>query len=1509
MPAADTQGPKRKRKSKSKAPAYKPVRGDAPVTRKVLRSVEEFKRTSPTYRSAVRTAYSNRGQTVPASGIVPRGGVGPPTPVAVRADPNVEARRGRALAALLGVRGANYATAINGRPVLARPEDDAIAELRAQRRSRGRELERSRALHDIITEGDRRVAQRYYTTTDEGRRDAGRIAALRADTAASRPVQPGDTSTPGQRATAGKKRKEAEEDDRVKVAFRSGAISEQEATDALNALEGERKAFALTALEQLTRLSSAAAGATRAVTEGKGPVGALRGYGEGFYDNDDSFGKLLRDKGVASGWKAGALGLALDVALDPTTYLTLGAGTAARGAVKAAEPLTLGVGAREAHDLAKRVYDGTVTRDELLELGADDALADTILKNAGRTRRGVRVGVSGTPVRAVSAARALTDRGVRAKMRTGAKDATTASLRAPVTRPDAKVRSAAAKGVWAATLPARVATAPARGAMHALTKNSRREIGTTGYGSSRVLSRVLGERDWTPTVKAVGVGPFAHKVREGALDEIGREALFAYRPKGMHPLDFDLVRSAGRKFRATTGAGDRAAVAYGRALRGMLARLGVDEGSPEFERIVYAVDAGDVSRLSGAEREIAEKIERDMASMFDAEVEAGARTADQAVGQRAAPDVPAVTADVETATDAHKAARKERFAAEREELAAREQFGRTAEAAEDLGASLRRDPDVPMSRNAGEMNRARGDVRRVVEPLKRAAARRERSTGRPRDVLRFIDDVERIEVPAGGVGVRAALLRLEEATERVQAARKAEVAAERAAKRERKAAADQRKARTQAQREADAGADEAAGYYPRAPLMLVKDRKPGARPTNEALTAQGNPMSLSSSQRKRRDRRSFDVMREAGDDAITRYDTETVAPLVNRMVESGRQIARARMLEDLAPLARTIASVDEAAEEGLLTPVMRRDIEGDAVRDATVDVVRVMADDGSLKPLFRAVDTEGQRRAKLAAALEGGQDVVAFGADLLRVADEQASRGRPAAGVSTAGRAFDRLSGGLKWWLTQPNPGYHVTNLIGDLYNARVGGVASSDLAAALRMMGARKESMWLMDDLARDVRAVPQARDLVRQGRTEYYEGVGGSLTDAQVFVLALEHGGVLTGFSSKELRDMLDVTSRAARGKRTPGSVIAAISEAREDLFRLASFHRALKQGKSPDEAAAHVARHHFDYGDLTNLERTFMRRVVPFYVFASRNFPLQVKSLATSPGRPATAEKTRDESARSAGLDPDWVDAHPRYQQAGLPFVSPQTMDGLPVGVAPKLPVMDLSMIPMPGSGVSIGRQMADELVARATPFGKLPVEFYTDKDLFLRADRRPTQRVGAPSWAEGLEVLVSDKFVEPIYDRRTGDLVPGWNWKTGKLLSTIPLVGAAAAATTEGRDRYSGSKEMTVTNYLTGPRRFVIDPRQARRAQIFDEMTRLENARADFKDGLPLKQQTEEGGDKHPRLDEFDDQLDALKRELYDLDTGEGYDDPRGKPPKKGRRSAGLWGGGSSNPWAGGGGRLW
>lgn len=90
--------------------------------------------------------------------------------------------------------------------------------------------------------------------------------------------------------------------------------------------------------------------------------------------------------------------------------------------------------------------------------------------------------------------------------------------------------------------------------------------------------------------------------------------------------------------------------------------------------------------------------------------------------------------------------------------------------------------------------------------------------------------------------------------------------------------------------------------------------------------------------------------------------------------------------------------------------------------------------------------------------------------------------------------------------------------------------------------------------------------------------------------------------GWASKILNNRFTRASHAAN------SIV-------EDAARFPMALDSLRNGFSFDETVARISKYHFDYGDLSNMDEA-MRRIVPFWIWTTRNIPLQITEMWSRP-----------------------------------------------------------------------------------------------------------------------------------------------------------------------------------------------------------------------------------------------------------------------------------------------------
>lgn len=107
-------------------------------------------------------------------------------------------------------------------------------------------------------------------------------------------------------------------------------------------------------------------------------------------------------------------------------------------------------------------------------------------------------------------------------------------------------------------------------------------------------------------------------------------------------------------------------------------------------------------------------------------------------------------------------------------------------------------------------------------------------------------------------------------------------------------------------------------------------------------------------------------------------------------------------------------------------------------------------------------------------------------------------------------------------------------------------------------------------------------------------------------------------------------------------------------EDQAKLVNFMTNLRATGDVSHAAARTSMFLFDYGNLTGFEKTFVKRLIPFYTFTRKNLELQVKTLLSTPGR-ISAELTGltnlGQAISGGKLTQEEYDALPDWIKSGV------------------------------------------------------------------------------------------------------------------------------------------------------------------------------------------------------------------------------------------------------------------
>lgn len=246
-------------------------------------------------------------------------------------------------------------------------------------------------------------------------------------------------------------------------------------------------------------------------------------------------------------------------------------------------------------------------------------------------------------------------------------------------------------------------------------------------------------------------------------------------------------------------------------------------------------------------------------------------------------------------------------------------------------------------------------------------------------------------------------------------------------------------------------------------------------------------------------------------------------------------------------------------------------------------------------------------------AIKDGEDIIGvptkvkdlkdlnFAPDVARQIDSYYSKVKPEE-LNKALKVFDSVQ---NWWKAQSlvGPSYHTRNFVGNMWNNYLAGVVDPNL--------------------------YKEAGKLQMGGKVEFTDDAGRMWNNERLMKAAKQSGVINDGWYAKDIDVALSSEMGGASWnpmKQNFGLFKAnrALGSAFENNARLAHFIKEIKEGATLDNAAASVKKYLFDYGDLTDIEKGLLKRVMPFYTWTRKNIPLQLKSLVTKPGKVAVVPK---------------------------------------------------------------------------------------------------------------------------------------------------------------------------------------------------------------------------------------------------------------------------------------------
>lgn len=282
---------------------------------------------------------------------------------------------------------------------------------------------------------------------------------------------------------------------------------------------------------------------------------------------------------------------------------------------------------------------------------------------------------------------------------------------------------------------------------------------------------------------------------------------------------------------------------------------------------------------------------------------------------------------------------------------------------------------------------------------------------------------------------------------------------------------------------------------------------------------------------------------------------------------------------------------------------------------------------------------------------------------------------------------FDKYQTIWKMWNSVINPGFHVQNGLSNAFASFM-----SDGAAVLSKK--KYQEAWKIFNNA-------DPKQTIKLGDTTY--------TYRELNHIAFKYGLLDNTFFKKDIA----VADSLGQSKLTrnwmnanwdptdlenfkPYQLGTKAGASIEGTQRLVLFLEGLRNGKTIEESVENVNKFLFDYGDLTETEKVWMKRVIPFYTYMRKNVPLQLEMMIDHPFVLRMADKTME---NIEAVSEDRVEDGDRNEWRRDYIQMPFQINGENVGINPQLPFQQLDRI------------APRKIVGQMSPLVKAPMEAIT------------------------------------------------------------------------------------------------------------------------------------------------------------------------------------------------------
>lgn len=413
--------------------------------------------------------------------------------------------------------------------------------------------------------------------------------------------------------------------------------------------------------------------------------------------------------------------------------------------------------------------------------------------------------------------------------------------------------------------------------------------------------------------------------------------------------------------------------------------------------------------------------------------------------------------------------------------------------------------------------------------------------------------------------------------------------------------------------------------------------------------------------------------------------------------------------------------------------------------------------------------------------------------------------------------AYDAVLNWWKGWATAVNPGFHIRNAQSNVFQTGLTG----GLKPLLNPLTHLKATGVMLSD-----KGIPLAGGWLGKKTLD----VGGKkMTLPEVKELMKKEGVIGNGWFARDIPNYIEKQlDSGLKGKLSPqllnpfsqkfGLIQAgrAVGSGVENQARSFNFLSELKKTGDVKQAAKTTDKTLFDYGDVTQFEKDWLKRGVPFYTWLRKNVPLQAENLVRTPGKYAATKKGLD-AVRD--LTPPTNEKNmPGYMDNPNWVKTPLEQSGNPMYWNSNLPLGDLEKL----NPAQIGTTALGSL----SPLLKVPLELKINKNTFFDSEieRHPGEMKKAPGYIPNLPEPVVKMLGAQYGVNREGASELQIPAKARYLLSQVPFMENVS----KSLDLKGDKKFNQLLSFLMGAKIAPFDAKKAEMNALYEQRDALRDA---------------------------------------------------------------------------------